>query len=1670
MNVGRLEIPADLAALLRSVNGYQSGSVNQIAEVSPPHAKASFSLSLPSNVNNFPFSKFIEQHFQIPEFQSLETPLQKPLTHLEGEESHIALQLFKVILRFMGDLDLQDKELRLVGNYIIQKGISNPQLRDEIFCQLANQTWKTRDTQWCQRVWLLLANCLGCFLSSPELEKPLLKYSSDFAIEGYKAICQHKALRAIQQKQSHPGPKRNHPATQLEWTATERRGKMVLEVFTYNEDSYTVEVDSWTTGEELAAWFHKSRDSGEALRGWTVSMLTNEGWRDLNGTDYVLDLIAETEDMQNLLSSQPDYPITPEWEQIPHTYQSNHRNVFNDNDMNIPPAPNIQAPFLPPSFNAPEMEDDIYASTIYEGSESRRGTSIAGMDNYVDDLFHPVLSSGTSGLERPSLLNRKMKGGGKVGPTRTGVFTGAGMPTMAQYPQMPAYPSMPVMGGMMQPAMPAMAPMGAMPMMQAMPPMMMPQVIPQPQVPTVDPTQIMAQQQTFINQQALLLAQQMTLQAVNISQQQIEKEQEKQRNQQQEKECERENKKEQLGKKKDQEKEKPKQSTSSTSADSITNSSIPPAPPLPTAPTPKPKPKPVVTQQPLSEPEAKSQQDEDEDQLESFKKKREFFQKIGQQQESKPKVPVKIQLPKPEKPEKTAALEPTKNGSPPDMVLSSDKDTNPEPSQEIRSIIKMYQQKPPPPLQAVVYEPVRKPTNQFLKKNDPKEEALTMLGLNEHRPPAPPPEKKKAPVPSPALVQKPTPSTPPVKKQHPLENLFTPPPHLRPPPPAQLHSVLPLPPPPPPPPISTIPSQPSPLLADIPPPPSTQAPNTVPSKNKPLEDTHLKTQMYQLTASVFFSYVSVDWKLFLRKEVFYPKEKFNHPYVLNLLCKQIMRDTYSETCLRISKEERRKMKDMLAEFHVGTDITSLQDDAMKKRIVVAARDNWANYFSRLFPASGDSGSDIQYLGISHKGFKLLKLLKSAGFHSEHLKVLRGYSYADLISVETPNPSTLEFSLKNENLVVYSTKAPLVKAMVELFLNEVRKDSKYVMAIQSYITDDKSLLTFQKGDVIQLLPMEEIQQGWQFGSIGNRSGLFPSHYVQPTATPDFSTMHAEKQNERRKSISGSLPDLVLNNKEIDKKEVQPTEDVNKMAPVQRQESLPASNVSDTTEHTATTNSSEVNQYTMVEFATKHFREAVSSLGWKGLSAEGRNPASLVHHTKVPIQESLISFSDNELNEHAVQCFSALMKFMGDQPSQRNQDETIHIYTILQLCKEIEGLRDEVYCQVIKQITNNPKPESCIRGWRILNLLTGYFPCSNTLRPYVTKYLQEAGFEPGNSYREIAKLCEENLRRSLLYGGRRNPPSQLEMEAILKGRSSRRVPVHLPGGKQYTIKLRTFTVAAEVLREICAELGVTEHKAVKEYALFVEKNNGETVRPVRQEECIYDFLLDDNKVKFGFRRIMWKEPLHFENDMYIDIHYSQVFLDYMKETLLLPSKISHMEDQLAKIVALHYKAQGSAPNPNQETLPNFLPKSLLDRVNVPKLLKKVIQVLNSLTKNSPLEAKVVFLELLATFPLFGYNAYLAEKSSEQKVIVPCFVAVNHEQIQILNRKSQDVFFTIKLQQVQALRTLRPNEGTKLPGIEIHYGSPKTPQAIWFELKQAKELCHIITAAMKEFASHT
>ncbi len=156
------------------------------------------------------------------------------------------------------------------------------------------QTWKNENDLNCERGWLLMASCLSAFPPSKMLHKYLLKYASDHAYNGYKYVCQQKLIKAGKLGASHPG--RRFPPTLLEWRANRKRVNMCLAGVCADGRGRSAHVQSLMTASEFAAVVLSGRGVPEAeLKGWTVLLEEGDTAVEVNGGEFVLDVIGETE-------------------------------------------------------------------------------------------------------------------------------------------------------------------------------------------------------------------------------------------------------------------------------------------------------------------------------------------------------------------------------------------------------------------------------------------------------------------------------------------------------------------------------------------------------------------------------------------------------------------------------------------------------------------------------------------------------------------------------------------------------------------------------------------------------------------------------------------------------------------------------------------------------------------------------------------------------------------------------------------------------------------------------------------------------------------------------------------------------------------------------------------------------------------------------------------------------------------------------------------------------------------------------------------------------------------------------------------------------------------------------------------------------------------------------
>ncbi|XP_034150391.1 unconventional myosin-XV [Esox lucius] len=1594
VNVTTLPIPAELGALLQATAGGREMHAECLALVQAPTVQVDPQLTLPLDINNYLMTHYIRAIFREPLFGMLFAPLDKSLTRLDEELTQPALDVFILILRFMGDPDLNGAQENLFGNYIIQRGLANQGLRDEILAQVANQVWRNINPQNSERGWLLLSACLSAFPPSQRLEKYLLKFVSDYGPGGYESVCQHRLLQAMQRSSLGSHGARTYPPCLLEWTAVRKRAHTLLQIHCFDGVSFLCPLHSWTTGEDLAKEILQHRGVSEGVCGWSVLLREPFQWVELEGSDYVFDLISDLE-LPSDFSRQKSYFIISA--QDPSRVRTN-----------------ASISLLGSGFGA----DDVQYKPSAIHSTNRHSDGVYGqapepqIDHYLDSLFDPVLSDGTGDLENPSALSNRMRGGGGVGGER-----GRGDPQLGY--STPHSFTMPPPGGVRVLPMSPVAPLA-------------------PRAPPADHSQSQAvmaqQQQAIISQQAVIMAQQMTMQAMALVTSPMTS---------------------------------PPTSplTSPPMSPLLTHpyglppspyANLPPSPyasPLPPSPYANVPPSPYAAEY-YANPQAHSPYSG----IQTLPASPVASDHTGSEVETHPAktmkpVPSTPQAGRPSAkdniPRMTAPAVPIKKEpvrkfapvvtSPPPPVGEVVKSSVPQvdiiPSSNIKDIIRQYDSPPPPP--EALPPGRRRPEGRFIKKQSPRDEALQIIKPKIISPPPPQPKHPVGPTPSAAALKeagfKPTKSS---KKRAP-------------------HRPTPLPPP--------------------------------VSRELPVEMENIQTQLHHSPTEEHYTYTNVPWKIYLRKEVFYPKDSFNHPLVLDLIFKQIVNDTLSEACVRITSQERLKMKSVFEKHHIDQNMDRV-DESVKKAVVTAARESWDIYFSRLFPASGSVGTGVQVLSVSHRGIKLLKTVKSSSKESDYFRVLQHYTYADILFATIPSENMLEFNLTNEKLILFSAKAPQVKHIVDYFITEIKKDSEYVIAERHFVTDERSLLSFHKGDIIRLQIMDGLKKGysygcvvrkrvmfleemkrgttdfgWKFGAVCGRSGAFPSDCVRPIAAPDFLSLPADRRAEPRGgagrvAVTSAMAVAVASSAAAH--EIDPTLEEAFGEFLEMEESL----LQDP-------------QYDMVEFAKKYFRQAAKGDSVKSKkSKDTRDPFEMVKFSKTPLSESLIEFTDTGMNRVATDIFLSVMRFMGDHPMKGLTEQEV-VSTFLKLIGEFGLMKDEAYCQLLKQITGNTssKPDSCQRGWRLLYILTAFHRCSEVMKPFLLRFLLDACRNPGLLFQGIAKACEQNLRKTYQYGGRVVAPGNMELKAMLAGRSSKRQLFLLPGGIERHLKVKTCSVALDVIEELCYEMGLHRLEAVDEYTVFLVTNRGQNVRPLIKREYVLDVATEaeavDSYYSLWFRRVVWTQPLKFDNELCVTMHYNQVLPDYRKGLMnILPrGKVSEQQFlQISKLAALQHRAKDIMFIPSIHELSEYIPSPLFGKQPPQAWVTMVTQHMQQVQILNPHQARAQFLGLVSAFPMFGSSFFYIQSSSSGSIYAPCILAVNQHGLHFLNKDTHELQRVVPLTEVQSTHTQRPSAGASYPYVDLTLGDLNAHRVTQIQLEQGLELCRVIAMHVENMLS--
>jgi len=136
---------------------------------------------------------------------------------------------------------------------------------------------------------------------------------------------------------------------------------------------------------------------------------------------------------------------------------------------------------------------------------------------------------------------------------------------------------------------------------------------------------------------------------------------------------------------------------------------------------------------------------------------------------------------------------------------------------------------------------------------------------------------------------------------------------------------------------------------------------------------------------------------------------------------------------------------------------------------------------------------------------------------------------------------------------------------------------------------------------------------------------------------------------------------------------------------------------------------------------------------------------------------------DLASEALQTFRNVTGYMGDRGS--SKEPLGHVTKILSsLMLAPEQLRDEVYCQICKQVNNNPDPVSTVRGWQLMVIMLSCFPPSARLNTPLTAFCASKIDEDDDFVPKYAEFALRHVPRIFDFGPRREIPTQVELEAL------------------------------------------------------------------------------------------------------------------------------------------------------------------------------------------------------------------------------------------------------------------------------------------------------------------
>ena len=340
----------------------------------------------------------------------------------------------------------------------------------------------------------------------------------------------------------------------------------------------------------------------------------------------------------------------------------------------------------------------------------------------------------------------------------------------------------------------------------------------------------------------------------------------------------------------------------------------------------------------------------------------------------------------------------------------------------------------------------------------------------------------------------------------------------------------------------------------------------------------------------------------------------------------------------------------------------------------------------------------------------------------------------------------DFKGTQSNIKLFTKEGVEMDDLLNSYLEFLKDGSVWCRAKYDHNPHDDRQLSFKRFDLIEILSRRS-EQYWKGRLPSGATGFIPTEAVQVILVPDDDDDRESAKLQTESSTEITLGTVIDDTKRAEDQKIKMTGKftTQKLSKV------------------------DTGKFTMRTFASRKFRTRGTRATIKRDTVY--DMTERLQYTKKSLTDSLTALKSPAFNKESEKLFIMIQQYMGDlKMGKKDGPKNEIVRKVISRGIEERSLRDEIFCQIIKQTTENPNKTSNILGWQLLCLCTGCFLPTEDFSKYLVGHVQETKELDEGPMAEEAKIalqCYDRIGRTLQKGRRKYPPCDYEIETVLAG---------------------------------------------------------------------------------------------------------------------------------------------------------------------------------------------------------------------------------------------------------------------------------------------------------------